>query len=189
MLTKPSSTHDQFAYQAGFTLTELMITLSMVTILTTMALPAFSSMLEENRIVSKVYELVAQLNYAKNVAVTSNKQVVLCKSSDGAYCDGGASWAEGWIIFADTSRNREREDDEPLVRVKQVSDKSNLDFRAFGSDDYVAFQPTGMLKMGNGTFTFCPKNNEIPPRAVIISKTGRVRISRTKVNGDSLECP
>jgi type IV fimbrial biogenesis protein FimT len=176
--------------QSGFTLIELMTTLAIGTILITMAVPAFSSMLEENRITALLYNFVGQLNYARSKAITSGKQVVFCKSADSSSCTSDAEWEDGWIIFMDTSRDQQRDDDEPLLRVKQTAGKGfSIDFSAYGSDNYIAFQPTGMLRVGNGTFTFCAKDNKVAPRAVILAKTGRLRMSRAKPDGKPLKCP
>jgi type IV fimbrial biogenesis protein FimT len=190
MHTGPTFTHNLPSLQKGFTLAELMITLTIGTVLTTMAVPAFSTMLEENRMLTHIYELIGHINYTRSTAVTSARQVVICKSADGSSCDSDAEWDDGWIIFIDTSPNLQRDSDEPLLRVKRSPDDGgSIDFGAFGSENYLAFQPTGMLKKGNGTFTFCSRNNEVAPRAVIISKPGRIRISREKPDGTSLTCP
>ncbi len=176
--------------QSGVTLAELMMSLAIGAILTTMAVPAFSTMVEENRMLAHIYELIGHINYTRSTAVTSARQVVICKSDDGSSCDGDAAWDDGWIIFIDASLNLQRDSDEPLLRVKQSPDDGgSIDFGAFGSEDYLAFQPTGMLKKGNGTFTFCSRHNDIAPRAVIISKPGRIRVSRTKPDGTQLKCP
>jgi type IV fimbrial biogenesis protein FimT len=176
--------------RSGFTLIELITTLAIGTILITMAVPAFSSMLEENRITALLYDFVGQLNYARSKAITRGQQVVFCKSTDSSSCTDDAEWEDGWIIFVDTSKDKQRDDDEPLLRVTQdVGRRFTIDFGAYGSDNYIAFQPSGVLKVGNGTFTFCPKSKEIAPRAVILAKTARVRMSRVKPDGTALECP
>lgn len=185
--TKPQNTRFT-PYQAGFTLIELIVALAIGSILITIAAPAVSSMLEKNRMVTKIYEFIGQLNYARSTAINSSKHVVFCKSSDGTSCDSDAEWSDGWIIFIDVTHDQQRDSNEPLLRLHGKSD-TELDYKAFGSDDYVTFQPSGILKMGNGTFTFCPHSDEIAPRAVILAKTGRIRISRQKANGDPLICP
>ena len=173
--------------RSGFTLIELIATLAIGTILITVAVPAVSSMVEENRMVANIYEFVSQLNYSRSTAISSSNQVIFCKSSDGSSCDSDADWNDGWIIFIDRDRNQQRDSDEPLLRMHAKSD-SNLDYKAFGSDNHVAFQPSGVLKVGNGTFTFCPKRNTIQPRTVIVAKTGRIRISREKADGNPITC-
>lgn len=175
--------------QAGFTLAELILTLAIGTILTTMAIPAFSTMLEENRLMSEIYEFIGHLNYARHAAITKGRKITLCKSQDGKTCDSDLGWEDGWIAFVDTSSNHKRSSDEPLLRVYQgKGDTLTINYKAgFGRNDYVVFKPLGRSSY-NGTFTFCAHNSEIPPRAIIIYR-GRVRISRTMPNGDPLECP
>ena len=189
------TTHIDFYFgnttsQAGFTLTELMVALAIGITLITMAVPAFSTILEENRITTLLYDFVGQLNYARSKAITSGNQVVFCKSVDSSSCSSDTEWEDGWIIFVDTSKNKQRDDDELLLRVNQAVGKGfSIDFGTSGSDNYIAFQPSGILKVGNGTFTFCSKDNKIAPRAVILAKSARTRTSRVKPDGNPLTCP
>ncbi len=176
--------------QYGFTLTELMISLAIGAILLTMAVPAFSTMLEENRLITHIYNFVGQLNYAREVAVTTNRSVTLCKSSDGVTCNNDLEWEDGWILFFDTSSDHQRTADETLLRVQQRA-KSTISIRysaSLGHNNYVIFRTMGN-SAGNGTFTFCSDTDKIVPRAVVIARTGRVRITRKKPDGTPLNCP
>lgn len=175
--------------QSGFTLSELMIALAIGTILISIALPAFSTMLEENRVVNIVFKLMRHLNYARSTAITQGKEINICKSRDGETCETDMEWEDGWIVFEDTSANHKHEPDEPLLLKHQDrKNKLTIDYNGgFGYDDYVVYKPIGITSY-NGTFTICSNNNEIQPRAIIIYK-GRARISRVEADGDPLTCP
>ncbi|WP_428633989.1 GspH/FimT family pseudopilin [Sedimenticola sp.] len=175
--------------QSGITLTELIMALGVGTILTTMAIPAFSTILEEDRILTQVYEFVGQLSYARHTAITQGREINLCKSNDGETCNSDLEWKDGWIIYADTSSDHKRSPDETLLRVHHgTHDKITIHYKAgFGQNNYVAYNPLGNTSY-NGTFTFCANSNEVAPRAVIIYR-GRARLSRRKANGKPLECP
>ena len=83
----------------GFTLIELMVTLTVAGILAAIAVPAFSSFLHEDRNIGQVNSLVASLNYARSEAVkrASPSGVTVCPSTDGLTCTGTA-WSAGWIV-------------------------------------------------------------------------------------------
>ncbi|MDH3452258.1 MAG: GspH/FimT family pseudopilin [Gammaproteobacteria bacterium] len=88
---------------AGFTLTELLITLTVAAILTALAVPSYRSYIQSSRMASATNDLVAVLNTARSVAISTGQQVVFCASSDQATCSG--TWNDGWILFTDCNAN------------------------------------------------------------------------------------
>lgn len=179
----------QFPSQSGFTVSELMMALALGTILTSMAVPAFNTMIDGNRLISSVYQLVRHLNYARSTAITKAREINICKSQDGMDCDNEVEWEEGWIVYEDTSSNHVRDPGEPLLLAqKGLNGMLTIDYNGgLGIDNYVVFKPTGITSF-NGTFTFCSGNDDIAPRAIII-KRGRARISRVQADGSPINCP
>ncbi len=58
-------------------------------------------------------------------------------------------------------------------------------------DHYIRFTPRGMTLAQNGTFIVCPENADVNlARAVVVSKTARVRIPPAGEDGtgDALLC-
>jgi len=93
----------------GFTLVELLITILVAALLMALAVPAFNSFVENNRIISSTNELVSALAVARNGAIHRRDTVTLCSSTDTAAavptCSGSASWETGWIAFTDRNAN------------------------------------------------------------------------------------
>ena len=75
--------------EGGFTLVELVITLAVLAIIVTLALPAFTALVNGNRLTAQANELVADLQAARMEAITRNRPVTLCPSADNATCSGG----------------------------------------------------------------------------------------------------
>lgn len=73
----------------GFTLVELAVTLAVLAILVTMAVPAFTTLINGNRLTAQANELVADVQAARSEAVRRNQRVTLCPSTDNATCSGG----------------------------------------------------------------------------------------------------
>nr|MCU0735737.1 GspH/FimT family pseudopilin [Methylotetracoccus sp.] len=81
----------------GFTLIELMIALVVMALVLTLGVPSFRNIILDNRQVSELNVLVAELNWARSEAVARNAPVTLKRS--------GSSWNDGWQIFVDYDKD------------------------------------------------------------------------------------
>lgn len=85
--------------QCGFTLIELLITIVVATILVALAVPAFHTFVQNNRITAQVNELVTALTLVRSEAIKRKQTISICSSSNASTCTG--TWEQGWIIFTD----------------------------------------------------------------------------------------
>lgn len=176
-----------YRHSAGFTLLELMIVVTII-ILTTLGIPALHATLTTNRLANSVNDLVGTLAYARSEAIKRNQHVAVCLSNDGTTCTTGSDWSTGWLVYPDSNRNRQRDADETILgQYQDLATGLNLTYRAFGSRRYLVYRPNGTTRT-NGTFTFCDPSAPGLARAVILSKTGRARLSDVSSNGDPLVC-
>ena len=175
-----------FLRQRGFTLLELMSTVSIVAVLTTTAIPSFNDLVQRNRITTEINTFVAHLHYARSEAVKRGVRVVVCRSADELNCSRTEGWHKGWITFADSNANRERNAGESLLRVE--AGEENGIIITSGRRRRVVYQATGFSPGTNGTYTFCDPKHPEWAKAVILSNTGRIRLSKTKPDGSALDC-
>ncbi|MCU7940182.1 MAG: GspH/FimT family protein [gamma proteobacterium symbiont of Bathyaustriella thionipta] len=172
----------------GFTLIELIITITIAGILFSLAIPSFSHMLAHNQQTSVLHTLFKHLNVARNEAINTNHHVLLCKSVDGKHCITQSSWDDGWLIFTDNDNNKKVNDEERVIYSQQsLPSHIFLDYRGFGSNNYFRYYPDGHGS-ANGTFTLCNHSNEKLAQSIIISRTGRVRINTKSGSGKALIC-
>ena len=86
----------------GFTLLELMVTVTVAGVIFTIGVPSFVDLVRNNRAATNVNELLTAFSIARSEAIRRGLNVTVCRSSDGAACTGG-SWADGWIVIRDTA--------------------------------------------------------------------------------------
>lgn len=85
--------------QRGFSLVELMVTISVMAILLAVAVPSFRDVIHRSHVSSTSNELLASLAYARTEAVTRGQLVSMCPSSSGTSCAGGTAFESGWIVY------------------------------------------------------------------------------------------
>jgi len=173
---------------SGFTLIEIVVTLAVVAIVSLVAFSSLRPLLAENRIVVRVNMLSGLLQMARSEAIRCNTDVVICHSRDGHFCDREDDWSENWLVFVDANRNRWRDAQERIVAFQQApGNGTRAEYRAFGSRHYLTYRPDGRTRT-NGTFTICHPGFPALSRAVIVTKSGRPRISREGPGGRALRC-
>ena len=172
--------------EKGFTLFELITSLSVVTILLSLAIPSLKSFLLNQNMVAQSNELVSHLNYGRYTATVMARRLIMCPSTDKVSCTGGYSWDGGWIIFIDENYSRNREPGEEILRI-QTQLQHDIDLTSSSGRPRVNFFPDGTTPGSNATFTLCDERGSADARAVIISNVGRVRLIRGNASG-KLSC-
>ncbi|MEX1080640.1 MAG: GspH/FimT family pseudopilin, partial [Halofilum sp. (in: g-proteobacteria)] len=119
----------------GFTLIELMVTLAIVAIVATVAVPAWSDFVRANRLAATTNEFVTAVNYTRSEAVRRNTDVSLCPSTDQTSCVGNSTdWSVGWIAFVG---------DDPSSPGTVLRSWAGVDGTLDASGDQVIFEGEG----------------------------------------------
>ncbi len=173
--------------QRGFTIYELLITMLMIGVILSIGVPNMSGFMQNSRITGTANDLHASFQLARSEAARSKSNITICASTnsmDAAAACGG-TFNDGWIMFVNLDRDSPatRDSDEPVLqRFSGIShNKVTANRRSF------SFRTTA-LRATNGTFIFCDKARRGATRALIVSYTGRPRVSRIDRSGKPYEC-
>lgn len=161
----------------GFSLIELMVTLGVLLISTTVGLPALAGLLEHQRSAAALGALTTQMQLARMAAITYRQPALLCPSRDGADCDGGADWSGGWIVFLDRDGNRRVDAGDEIIRAETAPTSRQLQVQATTGRPHVRYLPDGRSAGSNLTISVCNRDGQLLG-AVIVNNAGRPRVSR-----------
>ena len=160
----------------GFSLLQLLFTLLVLAVLLSVAVPGLSWLVLDARRTADINALVTSIQFARSESAKRGVPVVLCKTVDLTACGGsGVFYESGWMVFVDTDNDSppRRDADEPLLyRYQPVTEGGSIRSNRAS----YTFRPY-YRRSTNGTVTFCDRRGDAAARAVIISYTGRPRVS------------
>lgn len=170
----------------AFTLVELMITLAVTVIVLSVAVPSYR-ILAAGNITTAINTMAAHLHLARSEAIKRGIQVILCPSTDGKTCLDEFEWQKGFMVYADVNENRRPDEKDLTLRFHQPDSRRIRILTSAGRKKLI-YKPSGMSPGSTATITICDTTRYASPRAIIVSNTGRPRLSDTRPDGKNLRC-
>ncbi|OAI21157.1 pilus assembly protein FimT [Methylomonas lenta] len=177
----------------GFTLIELMVTISIAGILLAIAVPSFTSVITSNRLTTFANDLVTTFNLARSEAIKRGVQVTVLRKGANS-----SEWESGWDVFVDINGDKDLDDVSPSTLCETNANGSHkedcllrtypalpsgftLRTGASSYKDYAAYLPSGLTTTPVGdTFTLCNESGaNVPRRTITINSTGRPNTDAT----------
>jgi type IV fimbrial biogenesis protein FimT len=166
---------------AGFTLIELMVTVTIGAILLLVAAPSFITYQRSSELTSAANTFVAGVNTARGEAMKRGMNAMLVPAS-------GTDWSSGWTVFVDQDRSGGLNAGDTTV-IQQSALPSYFSASGQGtaseSPPYIMFDASGYAKTkaaGFGALTMTIARNDLSgaarteqTRRVIIARSGRAR--------------
>lgn len=173
----------------GISIVELVVSLAVVSILVTTGVPAFSSIIQSNRINESAFDMLGTINLARTEAVKRRTRVVLCRSADPTLatpgCGGSANtWTTGWLVFASGDSNNTYEAGTDTLLGIGLADSSNLTVITNStSNNNLEYNSDGTTNESGGTarFAVCDKRGGAWGRQINVPPHGRPKF----IKGDS----
>ena len=178
--------------QTGFTLTELVITTSLMAILFAITIPPLISIREQTQAEQHINQLHRMLSYARYIAITQTSRITLCPLDGNQKC--GSDWHQKLTLFQDVNNNRSLDPGESAFSsVRPVY--SDQEYRSF-NNSVISFDSHGFSGIHTGSLSYCYTGTNKTGGVLIISRNGRIRQGRDSnhdglpetPNGNNIPC-
>ncbi len=155
----------------GFSLVELMVAISVVTIIAAIAIPSMKTLMAKNRVETHLIQVQSMLQLSRLSAVRNNAFVTLCPLAENQ-C--GTDWQTGMTVFVDFNNNQAFDGDDYVVKeALPLETQDSLTYPRMA----VTYRRDGSLsKFQSGSFVYCPKDLPELGRRLTVSQAGRVRM-------------
>ncbi|WP_417546107.1 GspH/FimT family pseudopilin [Marinobacter sp.] len=149
----------------GFTLIELMVTLALVAVIAAFAIPSFTTMIANSRLVSTSNDIVGALSYARSEAIKTGRRVSVNPTD-------GANWANGMSVWIDNNSNGSMQDSEELRRTTGAAGAVTIT-----SSSNFAFSGGGLLSNSSAEVTIqvCDNRSGESGSKIIVTLGGGIR--------------
>lgn len=170
----------------AYSLFELVMTLALVALVLTLGIPSFGNIVANHRLKVETDALFHAVHLARKSSIVRRRVVSICPSLDGLRCEPGFDWSAGWMMFVNSDRDEPaaRDEDEAVLRFHPVDQNA----RIMSNRKSFSLRSTEQ-RATNGTIVLCDRTGRGTARALVISYTGRPRVSRTDARGLAYACP
>ena len=169
----------------GYSLLELMMTIALAALILTLGLPSFAKLGARQKQAVEINALFHAVHLARKESVMRKKVVSICPSFDGLRCTPGPDWSGGFLMFQNTDRDEppQVDDAEPVLYRHQAGETVDI----VGNRRGFTLRAT-VKRATNGTIVVCDRAGRIPPKALVISYTGRPRVALKTPRGEAYSC-
>ena len=172
--------------QRGITALDILITLSLVTVLMLVGIPGLREYAANQRIKSAVTRLQADLRLARAEAISLNGWIIACPGDDDSGCSGHPRWHKGWVLFMDLNGDRTLQSSEPVMRA--APHLEGLMALSSSGRSQLRFFPGGSAPASNSSILVCDHRGAASGRKLVLSNSGRIRQAQPGP-GDEDRCP
>jgi len=182
----------QYKNSRGFTLAELMITMGVIAIVLSTAVPALGSMIKNNRMATQLNSVVTHIHVARAEAAKRDVRVILCRSASpnatSPSCGGAEkTWESGYIVFADdgnySNKVYDAGTDTLLMRGQAAASGIKMHTNVTWNNN-LEFNPDGTTNQGDSIalMTLCDSRKKPHGRQILVAPSGIPRMSAENID-------
>ncbi len=162
----------------AFSLLELLICLSISSIILSVATPSLQAAIQNNQKTQTVNQLLGTLQFARGSAIFGRSTIGVCAGADA--CSDTLTWRNHLLVFADANQNGQLDLDEELLRTDNLPNDLAWHWSNFRDRNYLQFEQDGTTRALNGTLTLCRGGQ--PLKQIVINLAGRLRTQAPPAN-------
>lgn len=172
----------------AFTLIELLITVTIIAISISIAIPSFNALIEKTKLKTTALDLHSTLMHARNHAISNRVMVIVCQANGSNFeqCSPRRkrydNWRNGWISYADLNKNNELDRKDEILSVHKANGQTAVVFNQMGR---LRFFPIGSARSAG--FYMCSSNSS-QTQYIRLLHTGRSRMSKELSPKQLLKC-
>lgn len=183
-----TNTHQK---QHGATVLEMLVSVTIISILLSLVTPTTQHILTTNRIVADINSLSTITQRGQFSAVNEQMTVTLCPTQNYSTCT--SSWSNAKMLFSDANENGQRDSNEALIATSDPLNSSNI---ISGISSPVIFSASGTINQ-NTIIVVCPSDkNRSYASGLILSFFGRIATAidsngdgfKEDTSGEALSC-
>lgn len=170
----------------GFSLIELMIALTVLSIGVAVAMPMFRNVIRNSAVSGQTNDLVTAMAMARSEAVRRGMQVAVTSAG------GGADWSGGWSIIADTNRDGSFQSSDEVIQQSPALDPQYHVFAkntAGGSDARIVFNLNGAADAAFDLNVCYPTGEASKSRRIQVRTSGNVSSYKDTSGSAATSCP
>nr|WP_315592593.1 GspH/FimT family pseudopilin [uncultured Cupriavidus sp.] len=160
----------------GLTLIELLVALTVLSILAAAAIPNFKSFLHNSRLSSDATRLFTDLELARSEAARRNATVTICPLDTGNLCSD--DWSLPRILFVDADNDGIYSNTEELIRHSDTPQPTTAitGLNLGVTLNRVRVRSTGSTTAPTASWKFCERNSTEAGQTVLLTGSGRPSI-------------
>lgn len=165
----------------GFSLIELLVSMSILAILSSIAVPNLQKYIHKSQLDTTRYSLRSVLSLARQTAISTGYDTYICelkKNDCNPKRPFNANWSNGWIAFIDINNNQELDLNDDIIQMQQQKKDIAIIFNQRGR---LRFRSNGSARSAG--FYLC---NHTHANHILILYSGRTR-SKTLTKPSNIE--
>lgn len=180
----------------GFSLIEMLITLSIIALLTSAGVASFSSSINRTKVDTQLFSLRQLLSASRQKAIDTHSYITICPSTDAVNCTN--QWEQTLIAFSDHNKNAKVDSEDTVWISSELFDAKQPISKKPSNRSYFRYNPEGYTQGSPGHIVICGVSQQInTARKLTLSMAGRTRLSSDQdkdgIHEDSqglpLDCP
>jgi type IV fimbrial biogenesis protein FimT len=154
---------------------ELILTIAIVAVLVTMAVPGFAGLRRSAGLSAAANELLWALHHARSSAGLRGLPVTVCLTADDESCIAGRyAPAVGWLVFQSQGQSVSAQPVAPASILHSFHLPPGITVAA--TRPAITFWPVARAG-STSTFDLCDSGGGVRGRSIVVSQTGRPRVA------------